>query len=662
MANHNIRTLLVANRGEIALRIMRTAQKMGIRCIAVYSEADHDAPFVRAADQSFPIGPAAASESYLRVDKILETARQSGADAIHPGYGFLSENTQLAEACEREGIHFIGPPASAIAAMGSKSAAKALMEKAGVPLVPGYHGDDQGPEQFRQAAARIGYPLLIKASAGGGGKGMRVVREAGELDDAIAAAQREAQASFGDPHLLLERYLETPRHVEVQVLFDQHGRGLYLFDRDCSVQRRHQKIIEEAPAPGIPDEVRQAMGEASVRCGEAIDYVGAGTVEFLYEPGGHFYFMEMNTRLQVEHPVTECITGLDLVEWQIRVAEGHALPWQQQDLGHSGHAMEARVYAEDPDNDFLPVTGTLYHLTEPSGLAGVRVDSGVRQGQAITPWYDPMLAKVIAFGDTRDQARQRLIEALQHYRAMGVTLNTAFVCRVLTHPDFAEGTLTTHFIEHHQTDLSRPDFTGQEKQQLSWLAWYQTNRTDTTEPGPWELADSYRLGGPARQHCELRVNGQDSLLWYSLQSGNQALLWSDSTQEPVPLRWEAAHTGDIRVTLPERRVTLAWSSHGERLGVFADACHWEALVNHPEEQLAQTDSDGALKAPMHGRVTSVACKAGDKVTAGTTLAALEAMKMEHSLKAPADGTVTAVHCAEGDNVGSGDLLIEMETE
>ena len=662
MADNRIRTLLVANRGEIALRIMGTAQKLGIRCVAVYSDADRNAPFVSAADQAFQIGPAAASESYLRVDKILETARQSGADAIHPGYGFLSENTELAKQCEEAGIQFIGPPASAIAAMGSKSAAKALMEKAGVPLVPGYHGDDQSPDQFRKAAASIGYPMLIKASAGGGGKGMRVVREAGELDEAIAAARREAQASFGDPHLLLERYLETPRHVEVQVLFDRHGKGVYLFDRDCSVQRRHQKIIEEAPAPGIPDEVRQAMGEAAVRCGEAIDYIGAGTVEFLYEPGGEFYFMEMNTRLQVEHPVTECITGLDLVEQQIRVAEGHPLPWQQQALSHSGHAMEARVYAEDPDNDFLPVTGTLHHLTEPSGKQGVRVDSGVRQGQAITPWSDPMLAKVIAFGDTRDQARQRLIKALHHYRAMGVTLNTSFVCRVLDHPDFAEGELTTHFIEKHQADLSQADFTEQEKQQLSWLAWYQANRTATGEPGPWDLADSYRLGGPARQHCELRIDGQDGVLWYSLQAGNRALLWSDTTQEPVSVHWEAEDSGDIRVTLPHRRVTLAWASHGERLGVFADACHWEALVNHPEEQLAQTDSDGALKAPMHGRVTSVTCKTGDKVTAGTTLAALEAMKMEHSLKAPADGTVTAVHCAEGDNVGSGDLLIEMETE
>jgi 3-methylcrotonyl-CoA carboxylase alpha subunit len=662
MADNRIRTLLVANRGEIALRIMRTAQNLGIRCVAVYSEADRNAPFVQAADQAFEIGPAAATESYLRVDRILETARQSGADAIHPGYGFLSENTGLARQCEEAGIHFIGPPASAIAAMGSKSAAKALMEKAGVPLVPGYHGNDQSPEQFRKAAASIGYPLLIKASAGGGGKGMRVVREENELDDAVAAAQREAQASFGDPHLLLERYLETPRHVEVQVLFDRHGKGVYLFDRDCSVQRRHQKIIEEAPAPGIPDEVRKAMGEAAVRCGEAIDYVGAGTVEFLYEPGGHFYFMEMNTRLQVEHPVTECITGLDLVEWQIRVAESRPLPWQQEALSHSGHAMEARVYAEDPDNDFLPVTGTLHHLTEPSGMERVRVDSGVRQGQAITPWYDPMLAKVIAFGDTRDQARQRLIKALHHYRAMGVTLNNSFVCRVLVHPDFAEGELTTHFIEKHQADLSQPDFTEQEKQQLSWLAWYQANRTDSVAAGPWDLADSYRLGGPACQYCELRIDGQDSVLWYSLQAGNRALLWSDSTREPTPVRWETQEFGDIRVTLPDRRVTLAWASHGERLGVFADAAHWEALVNHPEEQQADTESDGALKAPMHGRVTSVTCKAGDKVMAGTALAALEAMKMEHSLKAPADGTVTAVHCAEGDNVGSGDLLIEMETE
>src|SRR5690554_6281450 len=470
--SNTITSVLVANRGEIARRIFRTAEAMGLNTVAVYSEADAAAPFVQEADRTVCIGPAEAAKSYLDISKIIAAARDQGADAIHPGYGFLSENTELAAACEQAGLRFIGPPASAIAAMGSKSAAKALMEKAGVPLVPGYHGDDQSLEVFQQEAGRVGYPLLIKASAGGGGKGMRIVRDAAELTAQVEAAQREARSSFGDPKLLLERYLETPRHVEVQVLFDQHGKGVYLFDRDCSVQRRHQKIIEEAPAPGIPDEVRRAMGEAAVHCGEAIGYVGAGTVEFLYEPESHeFFFMEMNTRLQVEHPVTEIVTGLDLVEWQIRIADGDPLPWQQHELTCQGHAMEARIYAEDPDNDFLPQTGRLHTLREPVETETVRVDSGVRQGLAITPWYDPMLAKVIAVGATRDQARANLIQALNHYHTDGVVLNTDYVSRVLEHDEFAAANLTTRFVEIHEGDLSQPRFSSQVRKCLSLIAW-----------------------------------------------------------------------------------------------------------------------------------------------------------------------------------------------
>ncbi|TBW56022.1 ATP-grasp domain-containing protein [Marinobacter halodurans] len=661
MTEHAIRTLLVANRGEIALRVMRTAQSMGIRCIAVYSEADRTAPFVRQADAAVAIGPAAAAESYLKVDRILAAAREHGADAIHPGYGFLSENTALAEQCQAEGIRFIGPPASAIAAMGSKSAAKALIAEAGVPLVPGYHGDDQSLARFRDEAENTGFPMLIKASAGGGGKGMRVVRGMDELEEAIAAAQREASASFGDDHLLMERYLENPRHVEVQVMFDSHGKGLYLFDRDCSVQRRHQKIIEEAPAPGIPEAIRKSMGEAAVRCGEAIGYIGAGTVEFLYEPGGYFYFMEMNTRLQVEHPVTELITGLDLVEWQIRIANGEALPWAQDRLACRGHAMEARVYAEDPDNDFLPVTGRLHHLREPMDLPHVRIDSGVAEGQDITPWYDPMLAKVITWGEDRDTARQRLIDALARYEVMGVTLNTDFVARVLREPDFANGELTTHFIETHAEALRTPEFAPEEQQALSWLAWQQAARSEGV-PGPWSMQDSFRLGGPRQQRCELRIGDQDSTLGYEMINARRARLQADGDSPALTLSWQPADHGALTVQLNGRRVRLAWASHGEKLGLFAGNTSWTALVNHPEEQVQDADSDAHLTAPMHGRVIAVNCAEGDTVEPGKSLVVMEAMKMEHSLKAPAKGRVVALHCAEGDSVGAGQVLVDFEAE
>jgi 3-methylcrotonyl-CoA carboxylase alpha subunit len=546
--------------------------------------------------------------------------------------------------------------------MGSKSAAKALIEKAGVPLVPGYHGDEQTAERFIEEANKTGFPLLIKASAGGGGKGMRVVRGADELTDAIAAAKREAESSFGDAHLLMERYLETPRHVEVQVLFDQHGNGRYLFDRDCSVQRRHQKIIEEAPAPGLTPDSRRAMGEAAVRCGEAIGYVGAGTVEFLYEPGGHFYFMEMNTRLQVEHPVTEMITGLDLVDWQLRIAEGAALPWAQDALQSHGHAMEARVYAEDPDNDFLPVTGTLHYLHEPSGMPHVRVDSGVCSGQMISPWYDPMLAKVIAWGEDREQARQRLESALSEYRALGVTLNTDYVCRILQHPDFAAAQLTTHFIENHAEDLSHRPFTHNEQLALSWLGWHLATQQPVND-SPWSHRDSFRVAGPRRQQCEIRLADEDQILGYRLDGNGRAQIDLSGETHPLTLRWSRGRDGHSTVVrLANRSVTLGWAAHGERLGLFADASHWEALVNHPEEQVAAASDDGKLKAPMHGRVTAVNCSEGDRVDAGTPLIVMEAMKMEHTLKSPGAGRVAALHCAREDSVISGQVLVELDLE
>lgn len=662
MSDASIRTLLVANRGEIAARIMRTARRMGVRSVAVYAEPDRQAPFVLEADEAVAIGPAEASQSYLNIDAIMAAARETGADAIHPGYGFLSENTELAAACAEQGIHFIGPPASAIQAMGSKSAAKALVASADVPLVPGYHGDEQSDDHLRSEAQKTGYPLLIKASAGGGGKGMRVVRGVDELDEAIASARREAESGFGDPHLLLERYLENPRHVEVQVLFDRHGRGRYLFDRDCSVQRRHQKIIEEAPAPGVPESVRQAMGEAAVRCGEAIGYTGAGTVEFLYEPDGHFYFMEMNTRLQVEHPVTEMITGLDLVEWQLRVAANEPLPWAQGDLSRNGHAMEARVYAEDPEQGFLPATGTLHHLEEPPESGHLRVDTGVAQGLAITPWYDPMLAKVITWGPDRETARNRLSGALIRYRAMGVTLNTSFVRTVLEHPAFVAGDFTTHFIEQYEDALHASPFTGEEQQVLTWLAWYQRTAA-APDSDPWSFGDAFRLGGPREQPCELRIGQTDTRLTYELTGRRRALVRANSDSHTQDLRWRpGVQPGEVIVALGQREVVLASCRHGEKLGVFADAYHWTALVNHPEEQKDASEGDGALQAPMHGRITDVPGTAGTWVEAGTALVIMEAMKMEHTLRAPANGFVAAIHHNTGDSVSAGQELVAFEPD
>src|ERR1700712_2003725 len=454
--NTALRSVLVANRGEIACRVMRTAKAMGLTTIAVHSAADHNARHVREADIAVDLGGSKAADSYLQIDKLIAAAISSGADAIHPGYGFLSENAGLARAVEQAGLIFLGPPASAIDAMGSKSAAKSLMETAGVPLVPGYHGEAQAAATFREAAARIGYPVLLKAAAGGGGKGMKVVERDEDLAQSLASAQREAQSSFGDSRMLVEKYVLEPRHVEIQVFADQHGHCLYLNERDCSIQRRHQKVVEEAPAPGLSLELRRAMGEAAVRAAQAIGYVGAGTVEFLLDARGEFFFMEMNTRLQVEHPVTEAITGLDLVAWQIRVAQGQALPITQEQVPLNGHAIEVRLYAEDPANEFLPATCTLEVYRESAPGPGRRVDSGVTEGDEVSPFYDPMLGKLIAWGEDREQARLRLLAMLDEFAIGGPKTNLAFLRRIIAHPAFAAAELDTGFIPRYQDDLLPP--------------------------------------------------------------------------------------------------------------------------------------------------------------------------------------------------------------
>ena len=627
-------TLLVANRGEIACRVMRTAKALGLTTVAVHSAIDRDARHAREADMAVDLGGAKPADSYLQVDKLIAAARETGAQAIHPGYGFLSENAGFARAVEDAGLIFLGPPASAIDAMGSKSAAKALMETAGVPLVPGYHGEAQDLDTFRAAAARIGYPVLLKAAAGGGGKGMKVVESEAGLGEALESARREAQSSFGDARMLVEKYVLKPRHVEIQVFADRHGNCLYLNERDCSIQRRHQKVVEEAPAPGLSPALRQAMGEAAVKAAQAIGYVGAGTVEFLLDERGEFFFMEMNTRLQVEHPVTEAITGLDLVAWQIRVARGEPLPLRQEQVPLNGHAIEVRLYAEDPDNDFLPATGTLRVYREPAPGPGRRVDSGVVEGDDVSPFYDPMLGKLIAWGENREEARQRLLAMLGETQVGGVRTNLAFLRRVLAHPAFAAAELDTGFIARHQPDLLPPPA------ELSEAFWQVAGRAFlASEPprcrsddphSPWNAGDGWRAGGAASRALTLVCREERRRV----------------TLEPRdagPRQAEhAARQGD----------TLYLDWQGETLAVTRFDPIAAADASHAQQ--------GGLHAPMNGSIVRVLVEAGQAVEAGTALVVLEAMKMEHSIRAPHAGAVKALYCREGDMVSEGAVLVELD--
>ncbi len=621
MTPRSIDTLLVANRGEIACRVMRTAKAMGLTTVAVHSAIDRDARHSREADRRVDLGGSKASDSYLDIDKIIAAAHSSGAQAIHPGYGFLSENAAFARAIESAGLIFLGPPASAIEAMGSKSAAKALMETAGVPLVPGYHGQAQDLETFRAAAQRIGYPVLLKATAGGGGKGMKVVEREGDLADALASAQREAQSSFGDARMLVEKYMLQPRHVEIQVFADQHGHCLYLNERDCSIQRRHQKVVEEAPAPGLSAELRQAMGEAAVKAALAIGYVGAGTVEFLLDARGEFFFMEMNTRLQVEHPVTEAITGLDLVAWQIRVAQGEPLLITQADVPLMGHAIEVRLYAEDPDNEFLPATGTLALYEESAPGPGRRVDSGVAEGDSVSPFYDPMLGKLIAWGETREQAQLRLLSMLDEFAVGGVRTNLAFLRRIIGHPAFAAAELDTGFIPRHQAELLPPPSPLPEAfWQAAATAWLPLCDGD-----PWSSTRGMRLGLPAETVVHLRCRDQSQVVHVQGHAGAPG--------------WRRADTLFVR-----------WGSDVHPVTLF--------------DPIAEADADhghqGSLNAPMNGSIVRVLVSVGEQVEAGTPLIVLEAMKMEHSIRAPHAGIIGAVHCQEGELVTEGSVLAEMQ--
>ncbi|MNQ16526.1 Acetyl-/propionyl-coenzyme A carboxylase alpha chain [compost metagenome] len=636
MNKTTITTVLIANRGEIACRVMRTAKALGLTTVAVHSDIDRHARHVREADVAIRLGGAKPSESYLLMDKIIDAARASGAQAIHPGYGFLSENAGFARKLEEAGLVFLGPPASAIDAMGSKSAAKALMEKAGVPLVPGYHGDDQDLETFRAASERIGYPVLLKATAGGGGKGMKVVEQESELAEALSSAQREALSAFGDERMLVEKYVLKPRHVEIQVFADQHGNCLYLNERDCSIQRRHQKVVEEAPAPGLSPELRRAMGESAVRAAQAIGYVGAGTVEFLLDARGEFFFMEMNTRLQVEHPVTEAITGLDLVAWQIRVARGEPLPLTQDQVPLIGHAIEVRLYAEDPEGGFLPASGHLDFYHEPSEGPGRRVDSGVEQGDEVSPFYDPMVAKLIAWGENREEARQRLLAMLSETVVGGFKTNVAVLQRILAHPAFADAQLDTGFIERHREQLL---------------------------PGPVQLPEAFwlRAASGFLETDVQRNRADDPFSPWSARSAWRSGLSSAPLMSLV--------SGDIthRVALPQYVEGAAGKSkilrQGDTLYVHWGV-EWHAVTRFDPIAAAQGSlvHQGGLTAPMNGSIVRVLVEVGQAVEAGTALVVLEAMKMEHTIRASESGKVEAIYCAEGGLISEGSVLVELEVQ
>ncbi|MBI1892096.1 MAG: acetyl/propionyl/methylcrotonyl-CoA carboxylase subunit alpha [Burkholderiales bacterium] len=675
--------ILIANRGEIACRVAASARRMGIKTVAVYSEADAHAKHVAVCDEAVLIGAAPAKESYLCANKIIEVAKATGAQAIHPGYGFLSENAEFAQACTEAGLVFIGPPASAIRAMGSKSAAKTLMEKAMVPLVPGYHGDNQDPAFLQSEADKIGYPVLLKASAGGGGKGMRIVDKSADFKAALASCQREAVNSFGDDRVLIEKYLTQPRHIEIQVFADTQGNAVYLFERDCSVQRRHQKVVEEAPAPGMPPARRQAMGDAAVAAAQAVGYVGAGTVEFIANQDGSFYFMEMNTRLQVEHPVTEMITGLDLVEWQLRVAYGEVLPKLQAELDMRGHAIEVRIYAENPEKGFLPSIGTLRHLRTPSATefstvampsshAGegsnegdgiVRIDSGIRRGDAIAPYYDPMIAKLIVWGKTREQALLRMSRALSEYQVVGVATNVAFLQRLIKSAPFAAAQLDTGLIERHHAELFPPQATLS----LPVLALATVSilhaEQQVAASDPWAASSGWRMNSHLQRRFNFsdaqsdNGNASDVLVTYRregwlLHYGDSAALVSIDTQSD----------DDWIIKIGSATIKGTVVRDEESIHVFADDRH---AVLHYKDPLAHANAAeadaGRLTAPMPGKIIAVLVKQGAIVAKGTPLLIMEAMKMEHTIAAPTDGTVEQLLYAVGDQVAEGAQLLSLKS-
>jgi 3-methylcrotonyl-CoA carboxylase alpha subunit len=666
--------ILIANRGEIACRVAATARRMGVRTVAVYSQADADARHVHACDESVAIGGSAPKDSYLRWERIIAAAKATGAQAVHPGYGFLSENEEFAQACQDAGLVFIGPPPAAIRAMGLKAQSKRLMEQAGVPLVPGYHAADQDPALLRREADRIGYPVLIKASAGGGGKGMRVVEAAQHFEAALASCQREAASSFGDDAVLIEKYVQRPRHIEIQVFADTQGDCVWLFERDCSVQRRHQKVLEEAPAPGMTQALRQAMGEAAVAAAKAVHYVGAGTVEFIVEQraGGamDFFFMEMNTRLQVEHPVTEAITGLDLVEWQLRVAAGEPLPLKQGDLKIHGHAIEARICAENPDNNFLPATGTLRVYRKPrctaferadAGDAGVavRIDDGVREGDTISPYYDSMIAKLIVHAETREQALARLDEALAQMHIVGLATNVQFLRHVVRSRSFSQADLDTALIEREQAVLFRQEPVGLVQAAAAAVAQTLLDEQALQGVDPFSRRDGWRSHGIASRRFLFEFGGASEEAQLAYRHDGALVLTVGGSSGPLAF---SRHGAGIDLHYAGQRQTVTVYSIGELDYVFTARGATQILATDLLAHAGEGAVDGGrLTAPMPGKVVSFSVQAGDQVRKGQALAVMEAMKMEHTIVAPADGAVAELLYAPGDQVAEGAELLKLTT-
>lgn len=674
--------ILIANRGEIACRVATTARRMGIQTVALYSDADANAQHVKACDQAVYIGASAPADSYLQWQRILDAAVATGAQAVHPGYGFLSENDAFAAACATAGLAFIGPKPASMLAMGLKAQSKRLMEQAGVPLVPGYHGSNQDPAFLQAKADDMGYPVLIKASAGGGGKGMRIVQASADFAQALDSCKREAINSFANDAVLLEKYVQRPRHIEIQVFGDSFGNCIYLFERDCSVQRRHQKILEEAPAPGMTDSMRQAMGEAAVAAAKAVDYVGAGTVEFIVEQPAvgeagemRFYFMEMNTRLQVEHPVTEAITGLDLVEWQLRVAAGEALPLTQNQVRMQGHAIEARICAETPNQQFLPATGTLAHFGVPqaarfelAGASGVRLDTGVAQGDTISPFYDSMLAKLIVWGTDRDQALAKLDAALSDMHIVGVSTNVAFLRDVVQSPSFSQANLDTALIERERANLFKTNTLSLLRAASAVVADALHQEQALVGADPWSARDGWQTTGPAARHWALQwlAGEQTHDVKASLQGGQLTVTQGDNVTQHR-FEWRAAvgtSTGTsaaVSVCIDGQWLDATVVSAGAQRFVFARSGQAVLSVVDPLAAAQQSDDTaGGLNAPMPGKVVNIAVKAGDEVTKGQVLAVMEAMKMEHSIASPRDGVVGEVLYAVGDQVAEGQALLTVQ--
>ncbi|KAM9969262.1 hypothetical protein ACTFIR_001090 [Dictyostelium discoideum] len=651
-----ITKILIANRGEIACRVMRTAKSKGVKTVAVYSEADKNSLHVSMADESYLIGPAAAKESYLCGNKIIDVAKRSGAQAIHPGYGFLSENSDFADLCEREGIIFIGPPSDAIKAMGSKSASKDIMIKAGVPTIPGYHGEDQSMSVLKSEAAKIGYPVLIKAVMGGGGKGMRIVEREEDLEDGVESSKREATASFGDSRVLVEKYLVHPRHVEIQVFADRHGNCVHLFERDCSVQRRHQKIIEEAPAPHLSEELRKKMGDAAVAAAKAVGYVGAGTVEFILSADNSFFFMEMNTRLQVEHPITEMITKQDLVEWQLKVAESQTLPMEQEQLKIHGHSFEARIYAENPDSDFLPGTGRLAHLSTPTPSDTLRVETGVRQGDEVSVYYDPMIAKLVVWDQDREKALRYLRNALDEYHIIGLNTNISFLKRLSTHPSFMAGEVETGFIPIHRDSLMAPQAPMSDDSlalaATSLLLKEITQQKSKEDPNsPWSSLGGFRINHNLKK--QVKFNQKDNKVVVNVEFIGGAAVNGGKHNFKVTL--DNGNVVDVLdAKLNQNNETISAHVNGRFYNNIKSVIVKDTLTIFNEGQQYQLDIPqdvkpkgadgvlGSLVSPMPGKITKVMVNVGDMVKKGQPILLMEAMKMEHTIRSPIDGKVESL--------------------